>query len=75
MLMIIQKMGDVDKSEAILLLNPLIFSSLHYFLTMGKKFVFSVAVKSRKKTVFFATNNVTNATFAVVNLRSKSALI
>ena len=36
---------------------------------MSKKFVFSVAVKSRKKMVFFEVNNVTNVMFAVVNFR------
>jgi hypothetical protein len=34
---------------------------------MGKKFVFFVVVKSRRKMVMHGTNNVTNVMFAVVN--------
>ena len=42
---------------------------------MGKKFVFSVAAKSRRKMAFFEANNVTNVIFAVVNFWQQSVLI
>jgi len=54
----------MDKSEAEIGHNGLIFISLHYFLDMSKKFVFSAVVKSLKRMVFFAANNAINVMFA-----------
>ena len=42
---------------------------------MGKKFVFSVIVKSRRKTGFVLANRYTNAILADVNFWQPSALI
>jgi hypothetical protein len=68
-LMEVVNAGDVDKSDAAICLNCLLFIPLRYFLEMSKKYVFFVAVKSRKKVVFSEANNVTNVMFAVVNFR------
>jgi len=60
-------MGDVDKCKAELCYNCLKFTFLHHFKNMRKKFVFSVAEKSRKKMVLHEANNVISVTFAVAN--------
>jgi hypothetical protein len=41
---------------------------------MGKKFAFSVAVKSRKKVAFFEADNVTNVMLVVGNFRQGNRL-
>jgi len=44
--------GDVDKIQAGMPYNRMIFIYLHHFSDMGKKFAFFVVAKSQRKTVF-----------------------
>ena len=59
----------MDKIGAVSCRNKLKLIILHHFRNMGKKYVFSAVVKSRKKMAFFRANNVTNVMFAVVDFR------
>jgi len=45
-------LGDVDKIQAAIPYNRVIFIYLHHFLDMGKKFAFFVVAKSQRKMVF-----------------------
>ena len=67
--------GDVDKIEANSSCNYLNYIFLHYFKSMSKKFVFSVAVKSRKKMVFPEASNVTSVTSVAVNFHQKKIFL
>jgi hypothetical protein len=42
---------------------------------MSKKYAFSVAVKSRRKTDFLTANNATNVMFAVVDFHQENKFL